>query len=137
MTNVNAYQAPDSHTVNAESGILGRIAVLTIHFGLLIGMVLVCGPLLGMFVGPEPGSGVLETDLTGLADFNRSFTNYFFVPVMLVLLLDLPVYFLVRALRGRPTRWAWLCWTTALLPIVAVVYWLMLWRSIIRIPYPI
>lgn len=100
-------------------------------------MVLICGPLLGTFVGVEPDSGMLETDLTGLADLNRSFTNYYFVPVVLMLLLDLPVYLLVRKFRGQPTRWQWLKWTTALIPLVVLAYWLLLWRPLIRIPYPI
>jgi hypothetical protein len=133
----NPYQPPNSDATNTRSSIPGRAAVLAIHFGLLIGMVVVCGPLLGMIVGVKRDSGLMETDLTGLTDLNRSFANYFFIPVMLMLMIDLPVYILARILKGRPARWHWLRWTTALIPVVVIVYWLLLWRPLIRIPYPI
>lgn len=137
MSNNNPYHPPDSETTRSRSPIAGRAAVLAIHAFLLVGIVVLFRPLLGLLVAVESDSGLLETDLTGLADLNRAFENYFFVPVMFMLLLDLPVYFLVRIFKGRPTRWTWLRWTTALIPVVVVFYWLAVWRPIIRIPYPI
>ena len=86
--------------------------------------------------GPDSGSGVLESDLIGFDDFVRSFANYSFVPAMLVLLLDLPIYVAVRYFKGRPTRWTWLGWTTIAIPFVILIYYFALW-PLIRIPIEI
>ena len=121
MTDANPYELTKTISDQQRSAIPGRFAVLAIHFALLFG-VLVGGPALSAFISAQPGSGTLETELSGLDDILRAFTNYSFVPVMLVILLDLPVYLLIRYLKGRSTRWIWLRWTTALIPVAIALY---------------
>ena len=135
MADANPYKPPANHVASQSSQVAGRFLVIAIHISLLFG-ILLGGPLLSAFIGAQSDSGVLETELTGLDDFFRAFANYSFVPFMLILLLDLPVYFAIRILKGRPTRWRWLCWTTAVMPIVVLLYWLVLW-PLVRIPIEI
>ena len=132
MTDANPYKSPAEGDGYRRSAIPGRATVLAIHIALLFA-VLLGGPLLSVFIGPRASSGTLETDLSGSDDFFRAFANYSFVLVMLVLLLDFPVYVAVRYWKGRPTRWTWLGWTTALIPVASIVYYFALWPTV-RIP---
>jgi len=132
MTDGNPYNPPVDNTICKEPAIASRFAVVVIHFTLLFAL-LIGGPMLSRFISSSPGTSILETDLTGLDDFFRSLRNYSFVPFMLMIILDIPVYVAIRVLKGRPTRWRWLAWTTALLPIVVAFYWLVLWPPL-RIP---
>lgn len=112
--------------------IVERLGVLAIRFGVLVAM-LFAGIGLSRFCSVPSGSGVLETELTGIDDFYRAFANYAFVPVLLAMLLDLPVYVAVRCLWGRPSRWAWLLATLAITPIVIAIYYFALW-PLLRAP---
>lgn len=135
MTDANPYVPPDTNTDERQSAIPGRVAVLSIHIALLIA-VFFGGQALSTLISRQPDAGILETELSGMDDFFRAFKHYSFVPVTIVLLLDLPTYFAIRFLKGKPTRWAWLRWTTAMIPIAIVVYYIALWPSI-RIPIEI
>ncbi|MEM8672027.1 MAG: hypothetical protein AAGG48_31210 [Planctomycetota bacterium] len=131
MTNANPYE-PSEYPADNGLSFPGRAAVLSVHIALLV-VIVFGGMAVSSFVSAEPGSGVLETELNGLDDFFRSFKNYSFVPAVLVVLFDLPVYFVIRFVKGRPTRWVWLKWTTVLIPVAIVVYYFVIW-PMIRIP---
>lgn len=135
MTDSNPYVSPEDDSTDRRSSVPGRTAVLAIHFAILL-MIIIGGSMLSRLNGPDSGSGVLESDLIGFDDFVRSFANYSFVPAMLVLLLDVPIYVAVRYFKGRPTRWTWLGWTTIAIPFVILIYYFALW-PLIRIPIEI
>ncbi|WP_345689741.1 hypothetical protein [Novipirellula caenicola] len=111
------------------------MAVISIHIALLFAVFL-GGQSLSVLISAKPDAGRLETELSGMDDFFRAFTHYSFVPVILVLLLDLPTYFAIRYLKGQPTRWVWLRWTTAMIPIAIAVFYVAFW-PLIRIPIDI
>lgn len=121
----NPYESPSQLATKASwRDILGRAAVVVLHFMLWVVFIVVSGPVLRNYLGDfRVSAGEPEAGLTLLQSFNRFVIMYGFLAVAACFLLDIAIWLGLRRFT-RPTRWKWLAVTSALIPLSTIGVWI-------------